>query len=130
MCGGARRLGARCEVVHPLQQTTRNGGRTPLWPILCASSRPQVRFFDKAKGKWRVHRLDDRIPYDPIDSSAPLCCHVMPNHATKIDGQGWLPLLEKNLAILMDGFHNLSGGYPHCALEASPGAAPGAHRCH
>lgn len=75
--------------------------------------------FDKTKGKWRIHRMDDRIPYSPTDPRGPpLCCHIMPNHHTKISGQGWLPLLEKNLAIFMDGYQNLSGGFPHCALEA------------
>lgn len=64
--------------------------------------------------------IDDRIPFGPKDKH-PLCSCIPPNENTKINGQGWLPLLEKTLASVMDGYQCLSGGFPHCALEVRAG---------
>lgn len=62
--------------------------------------------------------MNDRIPFSATNFKTPLGCHIPKNEFIAINGQGWLPLLEKVVAVVMDGYQNLSGGFPHCALEA------------
>lgn len=73
----------------------------------------RIRIYSPEESKFVTMTIDDQIPCRPRGG---------PAFAQSVEGEMWVPLLEKAYAKYVGSYEKLSGGWPALALEAMTGS--------